>query len=176
MENFYDPGTLEYGTLYYWRIVAWDSHGASTEGPLWHFSTEEESLPDLDCTGSLSWDDVSPGDRVTGSFTVSNIGDAPLDWEITEHPEWGEWSFDPISGTGLPAGDSIIIDVELTAPDEENTEFEGEVQIDNSWNSSDFCVIPVYLKTPYESEVMWQPWVSKLFQHLMLGRIYLYFA
>lgn len=35
----YDPGTLSYNTLYYWRIVAWDNHGASTEGPLWHFTT-----------------------------------------------------------------------------------------------------------------------------------------
>ena len=36
----YDPGTLSYQTLYYWRIVAWDNHGASTQGPLWQFTTE----------------------------------------------------------------------------------------------------------------------------------------
>ncbi|MCX6671863.1 MAG: Ig-like domain-containing protein [Euryarchaeota archaeon] len=35
----YDPGTLIYNTLYYWKIVAWDNHGASTTGPLWHFRT-----------------------------------------------------------------------------------------------------------------------------------------
>ncbi|MCX6671859.1 MAG: Ig-like domain-containing protein, partial [Euryarchaeota archaeon] len=35
----YDPGTLSYETLYYWKIVAWDNHGLSTEGPLWHFTT-----------------------------------------------------------------------------------------------------------------------------------------
>jgi hypothetical protein len=35
----YDPVTLVYSTLYYWRIVAWDNHGKSSAGPLWHFTT-----------------------------------------------------------------------------------------------------------------------------------------
>ena len=35
----YDPGTLGYGTKYYWKIVATDSQGASTTGPLWDFTT-----------------------------------------------------------------------------------------------------------------------------------------
>ena len=35
----YDPGTLTYYTFYYWKIVAWDNHDASTPGPLWHFRT-----------------------------------------------------------------------------------------------------------------------------------------
>jgi hypothetical protein len=35
----FDPGTLVYSTLYYWRIVSWDNHGASSIGPLWHFTT-----------------------------------------------------------------------------------------------------------------------------------------
>jgi hypothetical protein len=35
----YDPGTLEYQTTYYWRIVAWDNYGSSTTGPVWRFQT-----------------------------------------------------------------------------------------------------------------------------------------
>jgi hypothetical protein len=35
----YNPGTLSYQTVYHWKIVAWDNHGASTEGQLWHFTT-----------------------------------------------------------------------------------------------------------------------------------------
>lgn len=34
------PDTLAYGTLYYWRIVAWDSYNVSTRGELWWFTTE----------------------------------------------------------------------------------------------------------------------------------------
>ena len=38
----YDPGTLLYNTSFYWKIVAWDNHGASTTGPLWHFTTQQK--------------------------------------------------------------------------------------------------------------------------------------
>ena len=34
----WDPGTLAYGTTYYWRIVAKDANG-TTPGPLWTFTT-----------------------------------------------------------------------------------------------------------------------------------------
>jgi hypothetical protein len=36
----YDPGTLAYNTLYYWRIVAWDINNESSSGPQWEFTTE----------------------------------------------------------------------------------------------------------------------------------------
>jgi hypothetical protein len=41
----YDPGTLNFITTYYWKIIAWDNHGASTGGPLWRFTTKVNSPP-----------------------------------------------------------------------------------------------------------------------------------
>ncbi len=41
-DTFYTPGTLEYATTYYWKIVAHDDQGNSTEGEIWNFTTEEE--------------------------------------------------------------------------------------------------------------------------------------
>ncbi len=38
----YAPGTLGYGLVYYWRIVARDRRGAETSGPLWWFRTVSE--------------------------------------------------------------------------------------------------------------------------------------
>jgi len=145
----YDPGVLDYNTTYYWQIVAWDNHGASAEGPIWEFTTEEAE-PDLECDGSLSWTDVEPGSTVTGSFTVSNVGEAGslLDWEVESYPTWGTWTFNPESGTGLEEGDTVTIDVEIVAPDEPETEFTGEVKVVNKDDPSDNCTIPVYLKTP----------------------------
>jgi len=35
----YDPGIMNYNTDYYWKIVAWDNHGASTTGSIWDFTT-----------------------------------------------------------------------------------------------------------------------------------------
>jgi hypothetical protein len=38
----YIPGTMNYNTKYYWRIVAVDNHGDSITGPIWDFTTSSE--------------------------------------------------------------------------------------------------------------------------------------
>jgi len=121
--------------------------------------------PDLDCEGTLSWTDVKPGKTAGGNFNVSNIGEpfSLLDWEIESYPEWGVWSFDPQNGTDLtPEDDPVTVTVTVTAPDEKNSEFVGDVKIVNIENSSDFCIIDVSLTTPknkafnfYMNILMW---------------------
>jgi len=77
--TIYDPGTLNFGTMYYWRIVAWDSFGASTTGDLWSFTTKVNNPPNTPTNPSppngainvnlnvnLSWSGGDPdGDPVT---------------------------------------------------------------------------------------------------------------
>ena len=50
----YDPGTMEYGTTYYWKIIAWDSFGESAAGPIWSFTTEANSPPNIPSNPSPS--------------------------------------------------------------------------------------------------------------------------
>ena len=38
-DTFYMPQNLDCSTLYYWKIIANDSDGNSTEGPVWNFTT-----------------------------------------------------------------------------------------------------------------------------------------
>ena len=106
--------------------------------------------PDLDCTGSLSWTDIKPGEIITANITIENIGEegSLLDWEIDVYPTWGEWTFEPISGVDLPAGESTIVEITIIAPDEENEDFEGEIKIINTENISDYDTIDVHLQTP----------------------------
>ena len=40
---FYNPGSLNSGTTYYWKITAKDDHGNSTAGTIWHFATVLQS-------------------------------------------------------------------------------------------------------------------------------------
>lgn len=120
--------------------------------------------PDLDCEGTLNWIDVETSSTVDGSFTVQNVG-APgseLSWEIEYHPSWGTWTFDPESGTGLtPEEGAITVDVEVVAPEDPETDFQGEVKIVNSDNENDYVILQVSLSTP----------VSQQLNHPLLQRI-----
>lgn len=172
-KTWFDPGALEYDTVYYWKIKAIDNHYRISIGPVWHFITEktpEIPEPDLSCYGSLSWTDVKPGTLVNGSFTIENIGDSLslLDWEIVDWSTWGTWTFEPLSGDDLtPEHEPYVIEVSVIAPDEKNSKFTGEVKIINSNNSSDFCIIDVSLATP-KNQIMFLPWLER---HPILQRI-----
>ena len=51
------PGTMDYDTEYYWKIVAWDEHDQHSEGSVWSFKTKSSPSP-----GDDDDDDVTPGD------------------------------------------------------------------------------------------------------------------
>jgi parallel beta-helix repeat protein len=90
----YDPGTLDYDTKYYWRIDAWDNHGASTTGYTWNFQTvtggnnppyvPSNPVPSNGATGvdlnaDLSWTGGDPdsGDTVTYDVYFGTASNPP---------------------------------------------------------------------------------------------------
>jgi len=112
----------------------------------------EPDVPNLDCTGSLSWTNIQPGSTVTGSFQLQNIGDndSLLNWTInTSLISWGTWTFTPRYGENLTPEEGLqTVQVSVLAPIEKNTDFEGYIRVENRNNPSDFDMIPVSLKTP----------------------------
>ena len=81
----YNPGTLDCGSHYYWKIVAKDEHGSTNKSNVWHFCTESEadttspaSVTNLVATNpdsnsiKLTW--TAPGDdNNTGIATAYDI-------------------------------------------------------------------------------------------------------
>jgi hypothetical protein len=114
--------------------------------------TGDTPIPALCCQGALSWSAAEAGASLTDTFEVSNCGDpgSLLDWEVYTWPAWGSgWTFTPASGTGLtPAGSPVTVQVDFTAPSDQESEFYGNITVVNSNNPAEECVIPVYLKTP----------------------------
>ncbi len=114
------------------------------------------SGPDLDCDGTLSWTEVTPGETVTGAFTVENIGNplSLLDWEIESYPDWGTFTFDPDGGLDLtPEAGAVTVTVDVVAPEDPEAEFEGEIVLVNSEDPDDICIIDVALATPVSQSV-----------------------
>ena len=135
---------------------------ALNEGELWQICVNgPKCKPDLCCNGSCSWSDVKPGGTVTCTFTVSNCGDpgSKLDWEITSFPPgWGAWQFLPSSGTGLtPAGSPQTITATVTAPNDKEKTFTGEIILCNSHNPNDCCRINISLTTPKNKAINTMP-------------------
>ena len=105
---------------------------------------------DLYCQGEVHWENLYPNSFIPVNFTVENIGDhgSLLNWEIIEYPEWGNWNLTLINGSHLtPEAGPILIEAFIDIPDQQDQEFTGNITIVNSENRTDFCTIPVYLKT-----------------------------
>jgi|GEM_PF-1803010 len=138
--------------------VYWTIHGYGDMAFYLTGYVGQPPVPDLDCEGSLSWTDVPAGSTVTGTFEVKNIGEpgSLLNWEITSWPDWGTWTFDPSSGTGLAAGDSTTVTATCISPKlpyvlnlllQEN-EYTGNIVATNTDDPSDTDTVTVTLVTP----------------------------
>ena len=126
-------------------------------GDIWLIKAgPEELVPYLDCEGGFNWTDVEPGSTVMGEFTVGNVGDSGslLDWEVSEYPGWGNWTFIPWEGYDLkPEVSPVTVGVSVVAPDEEDAEFSGFIKVVNREDSDNYEIIPVRLVTPRCNEL-----------------------
>ena len=148
-ESYYKDGSTWYDLYdYEFGDQSWDETANFCIKALTGEFTVPE--PELSCEGELRWSKVKPGDEVTDSFTVENIGDpgSALDWEVTDWPNWGDWDL-PISGYDLkPEDEKITVEITVTAPEESGKKFTGELRIENKNDPSDYEIIYVTLTTP----------------------------
>jgi hypothetical protein len=112
---------------------------------------DDPPMPDLCCEGDLTWQNVKPGETVTGVFTIENCGDPDtfLTWNIETPTSWGNWSFDPYSGYDLtPQNGPVTINVEVTVPADPKTEYKEKIKVYNPEDLGDYCEIDVVLNIP----------------------------
>ncbi|HWR63788.1 MAG TPA: aryl-sulfate sulfotransferase [Candidatus Thermoplasmatota archaeon] len=138
---------------------------------------ENETPPDLDCSGSLSWTDIKPGAMVQGSFQVKNIGDVGslLNWTInTSSIPWGTWSCSPSSGDNLtPEAGPSTVNVSVTAPDQPKSNFEGYLRVENINDSTDFELIPVTLTTPVKFIPCWLLFIKQILSYFFQNHLFM---
>ena len=124
-------------------------------GAVYFFKFENLTIPDLYCTGRINLKNLNPGETVFDSIWVQNIGGSGtlLNWEVSDYPDWGTWTFNPDGGTDLTPEDGLLeVEVKIVAPDEKNKEFAGKITLVNNDDSSDTCNIDVTLTTPVKRD------------------------
>lgn len=84
----YDPGILNYSTTYYWKIVAKDTAGATTSGPVWSFTT----------TATPNTPPNSPYNPVPSDGATGISLDVVLSWQCDD-PDGDSLSYDLYFGT-----------------------------------------------------------------------------
>jgi hypothetical protein len=103
--TIYNLGTLSYNTHYFWKIVAKDSHGTKTSGPVWDFVTESQ----LNNPPNIPNTPTGLSEGVTGtlySFLTSTTD--PNGDNISYKFDWGDGN---ISGwtSYISSGNSITL-------------------------------------------------------------------
>jgi hypothetical protein len=88
----YNPGTMSYSTTHYWKIVAWDQNGNSSEGALWHFTTRNDPnvAPNPPTITGLT--EGKPGNAyrytITATDPESDMIYGYVDWDDNTTTEW----------------------------------------------------------------------------------------
>ncbi|MBE3142278.1 MAG: carboxypeptidase regulatory-like domain-containing protein, partial [Thermoplasmata archaeon] len=90
----YNPGSLNYLTTYYWRIIAWDNHNNFSIGQIWSFTTQQapgNSAP-------IIYDEY-PTNESTGvtrppaelKVTISDLEGSMMDVDVKWKNHTGTW-------------------------------------------------------------------------------------
>jgi len=130
----YDPGTMVLDTTYYWQIVAEDSGGLTSTGPIWSFTTEKEpngppTSPDI--YGPHSG---PPNEEFTWAFTSND----PDENQIKYFIEWGD-------GTSIETDYSSVVE-EASHTYEEQGEYTIKAkaidtrEAESDWTTLEFVV------------------------------------
>lgn len=117
---------------------------------LYCFGEDQNLGSDLECVGSISWQSVKPTSRVTGNFSIANVGEehSQLDWTIESYPEWGNWTFSQLYGYDLePLDGACVVGITVVAPSTKNGSFQGTITLVNSHNPSDYGMVDVSMAT-----------------------------
>ncbi len=78
----YNPGSLNYDSTYYWKIVAWDNHGHFTAGPVWDFTTQSAPNTPPYIPGNITPANGSTGQSINIDLSWTggdpNVGDTVI--------------------------------------------------------------------------------------------------
>ena len=119
---------------------------------------------DLECNDNINLQRVKPGSTVTHNISITNVGEpfSKLNWEVSDWPDWGTWSFSLEEDYLYPESGAEMIQVTVVIPDEKEQEFSGQIKIVNINDEEDYDIIDVSLTTSKN-----KPYTNTLFSRFL---------
>jgi parallel beta-helix repeat protein len=118
--SFLNVENLEQETTYYWQVVAWDTYGESTYGPVWSFTTEQNPFMTMTRVLSQGWNYVS-FNVIPEDASMSSIMQPLIDQEVylIVHDGqtgifWPAYSIDTIGQMDITKGYRIYVNQQAT--------------------------------------------------------------
>jgi hypothetical protein len=130
IETTYNPGQMEKGVTYYWKIIAEDECGEKTSSPVWHFTTAQ-------------WENEPPDKPVITGKTSGKVGVSYIYSAVSTDPDgdqiwyWFDWGDNTNTGWTGPYNSGIIA-------------YES-----HTWNAPGTYHIKVKAKDIYDLESLW---------------------
>jgi thiol-disulfide isomerase/thioredoxin len=140
-DQTYTPGTLEYETTYYWKIVTNDPYGESAEGPVWDFTAESNDAPSAPVINGPP--KGVPGNDYSYTFESTDSDDYDvyyyIDWGDGTYEDWnGPYSSGKIFRISHSWDEESVFTIRAKAKDvfdEESSWTEFEIEIPRSRNT-----------------------------------------
>ena len=164
------------------ETIQWYIRSYLKDGILWDTWEKEQECEgslllidygNLNCEGNIIKEGVKPGSTIKDTFTVKNEGmtGSKLDWEIVSDPYWGDWTFEPSSGSNLGVGKSTTVDVTIVVPDYLDGPLTGFVRVENFRNDDDYEQIQVKITKPRTRQFS-NSFFSLLLQRISILKLY----
>jgi PKD repeat protein len=96
----FNTGPMNYGSAYYWKIVAWDNHHATTAGPVWYFITKQNSPPNAPTING------PPSGKTGRTYDYTLVAIDSENDNISYEIDWGDGTVDTWYG---PVESNVII-------------------------------------------------------------------
>ena len=129
-EKTYNPGTMEYETTYFWKIVATDNHGATSQGSIWTFTTTDR--PNTNPNPPIITGPVKIDTNAVVEFTLN-----------AEDPEQDELSYFLFWGDGTNNGWTDYYESGI------------DVTVNHSWANKGTYTIMAKVKDDHGAESDW---------------------
>ncbi len=109
----YSTQPLANGQIYCWQVVAKDSQGSNSIGPIWSFTTEKPLLPVLSVSvGNMVFQSFVGKSANSQTVEIDNAGGGTLDWSVTSSTPWLK-----VTGVGGSNSGSSAITTDTTGLD-----------------------------------------------------------